>query len=73
MSADTLMKAVSKAKTLSEADQDRIGRELDAYVDALERLRADLQVGRQSLKAGLGKPLDMNDVITRARAVYERR
>ncbi|MBV9064861.1 MAG: hypothetical protein JO004_03720, partial [Methylobacteriaceae bacterium] len=57
MTSETLIRAVAKAQTLPSEDQERIGRELCAYVDDLQALRADLDAGIRSLDAGLGKSL----------------
>ena len=63
----TLELSVAKAAELPEADQERIGRDLLAYIDALAELRAKLQVGIEELDAGLGRPLDVEDVIRRGK------
>ena len=63
----TLELAVAKAAELPEADQERIGRDLLAHIDALAELRAKLQVGINELDAGLGRPLDVEDVIRRGK------
>lgn len=70
MSSETLTHAIAKVQQLPDADQERIGRELNAYIDDLHRLRADLTQGLRSLDAGLGKELDIEDVIARARAEH---
>jgi hypothetical protein len=70
MPAETLTRAIAKAQELSDADQERIGRELSAYIDDLGSLRADLADGLRSLDAGLGKELDIERVIARARAQH---
>jgi hypothetical protein len=63
----TLELAVAKAAELPEADQERIGRELLDYIEALAELRAELQIGIDQLDAGLGGPLDVEDVIRRGK------
>jgi hypothetical protein len=68
--SETLTHAIAKAQQLPDADQERIGRELSAYVDDLRNLRADLSEGLRSLDAGLGKELDIENVIARARAQH---
>jgi hypothetical protein len=70
MSSKTLTEAVAKAQLLPEFDQDRIGRDLNDYVDGLRRLRAELERGVRSLDAGFGKELDVESVITRANAEH---
>jgi hypothetical protein len=70
MMSKSLSDAVAKAEQLPEADQERIGRRLSEYVDELRALRADLEQGARSLDAGLGKELDIETVIAKARARY---
>ena len=70
MPSKTLDEAIAKAHELPEADQERIGRELSDYIDHLRALRSDLNEGLRSLDAGLGRPLDIEDVIARARATH---
>jgi hypothetical protein len=66
----TLELAISKALQLPEAAQERIGRELLNRIDTLEELRAEIEIGIKELDAGLGKPLDIEDVIRRARKAH---
>ena len=61
----TLKLAVAKVAELPEEAQERLGLELLDHLAALEKLRADLDVGIRQLDAGLGKPLDVEDVIRR--------
>jgi hypothetical protein len=68
MPSKTLDEAIAKAHELPEADQERIGRELNDYIDHLRALRSDISAGVQSLDAGFGRKLDIEDVIGRARA-----
>jgi len=70
MPSETLTRAIAKAKLLPDADQERIGRELSAFVDDLRNLRVDLSAGLRSLDAGLGKELDMEHIIARARTEH---
>ena len=58
------------ARQLPDVDQERIGRELSAYIDDLRVLRADLTQGISSLDGGLGKELAFEDVISRAHSAY---
>jgi hypothetical protein len=67
-----LEEAVAEVMTLPENDQEQIGRELLERVEKLRALRADLQAGIDSINAGHGKPLDIDDVIKRARSRYAR-
>jgi len=70
MSAKMLDQAIAKAHELPEADQERIGRELIDYIDHLQALREDINQGLRSLDAGLGRQLDIEEVIARARASH---
>jgi hypothetical protein len=63
----TLELAFRKAAALPEAAQEQIGRELIDYVDKLNALRADLDIGLRQLDAGQGKELDVEDLLRRAR------
>lgn len=70
MPSKTLDEAIAKAHELPEADQERIGRELNDYIDHLRALRSDISDGVRSLDAGFGRKLDIEDVIRRARATH---
>ncbi len=70
MSSKTLDEAIAKAHELPEEDQERLGRELNDYIDHLRAVRDDISAGIRSLDAGLGRTLDIEDVIRRARAMH---
>lgn len=59
--------AVAEAARLPETAQEKIGQELQAYVEKLHRLRGDVELGIRSLDAGAGKAVDIEDIIKRAR------
>jgi hypothetical protein len=63
----TLELALSKAAELPEAAQEQLGREILERLDALAALRTELEVGIRELDAGLGEPLDIEEVIAEAR------
>jgi hypothetical protein len=63
----TLELAMAKAAELPEAAQEVLGLNLLERIEAMARLRADLQAGIDELDAGLGRPLDIQDVIRRGR------
>ena len=63
----TLELAIAKAAELPEAAQDLIGQEILERIAELAELRAKIQVGIDELDAGLGRPLDVEDVIRRGR------
>lgn len=67
-----LQEAISEAEALPETAQDRIGRELLAHMKKLRTLRTDVQRGIDSLDAGAGRALDIEDVIARARTEHGR-
>jgi hypothetical protein len=69
----TLERALAEVAKLPGPTQERIGRELLAHVEKLHALRADLEQGIRSLDAGEGKPLDLEDVLARARARHAER
>jgi hypothetical protein len=58
---------MAKAGELPETVQELLGRELLERLDALSRLRAEIEVGIRELDAGQGEPLDIEEVITQAR------
>jgi hypothetical protein len=70
MPSKALDQAFAKAHELSEADQERVGRELSDYIDHLRALRSDIDQGLRSLNAGHGREVDIEDVIARARAAH---
>ena len=72
MTAKTLTEAVAKARALPQTDQERIARDLDRYVDGLASLREKIDRGIRSLDAGLGKELNIGDIIARANAGHAR-
>jgi len=70
MPSKTLDEAIAKAQQLPEADQERLGRELNDYIDHLRALRSDIAAGIRSLDAGLGRKINIEEVIGRARATH---
>ena len=67
MTSKSLSRAFAKAAELPPADQERLGRELDAYIKDLHDLRAMLDEGEQALDKELGTELDIDQVIAQAR------
>ncbi len=63
---------MAEVENLPAAAQERIGEELMLHVEKLHRLRAKLDKGIASLERGEGRKLDIEDVISRARAQYGR-
>src|SRR6266567_2815846 len=63
----TMMKtwelAITKAAELPEAAQEQIGRELLERIDTIAELRAAIEVGVRELDAGIGRALDMDELI----------
>jgi len=70
MPSKTLDEAFAKAHQLPEEDQEHLGRELNDYIDHLRALRSDIRAGIHSLDAGLGRKLNIEDVIARAHATH---
>jgi len=64
---NTLQRAIAEAGRLPDDAQERIGRELLAYLERLHALREDIGQGIRSLDAGLGREIDIAAVIQRAR------
>jgi hypothetical protein len=64
----TLELAIAKAAALPEAAQEALGREILKHIDDLAALRADIEIGIQQLDAGLGRELDLKELLQRARA-----
>jgi hypothetical protein len=70
MTSKTLDEAIAKAQQLPEADQERLGRDLNDDIDHLRALRSDIVAGVRSLDAGLGRKINIEDVIARTRATH---
>ena len=69
---NALKEALSQVEDLPSAAQEKIGEELLLHVEKRRRLLAKLEKGVSSLDRGEGRELDVNNVIKRARARYER-
>jgi hypothetical protein len=69
----TLELAIRKAASLPEAAQEQLGRELLERIDTLDELRAEIEIGMRELDAGMGKELDVEDVIRQARNEHARK
>ena len=69
----TLEIAISKASNLPEAAQEQLGRELLERIETLEQLRGEIEVGIRELDAGLGKELDIEEVIGQAHREHAKR
>jgi hypothetical protein len=67
-----LENAIARVATLPPAAQEKIGEELLLHVEKVERLRAALDKGIQSLDRGEGREVNIQKVIKRARALYGR-
>jgi hypothetical protein len=59
----TLEEAIAEVAALPDADQEQIGRRLLSHVERLRRLREELDKGVRSLDAGLGKRLNIDELI----------
>jgi signal transduction histidine kinase len=67
-----LRDAIARVEALPEAEQERIARELIDYLDKLNALRAEVEIGVRQLDAGESGELDIEDVIRQAREEYGR-
>ena len=68
----TLEMALSKAASLPEAAQEALGRELLERIDELTQLRAEIEVGLKELDAGLGKELNVEELLRELHAEHAR-
>jgi hypothetical protein len=68
-----LKEAVAEVERLPEADQEIIGRKMLEHVEKLRLLRDDIDAGIRSLDAGIGRELDIDDVISVAHQQHARR
>ena len=59
----TLELAISKAAELPEAAQEALGREMLRRIQALDELRAEIDIGIRELDAGLGRELDIEELL----------
>ena len=55
--------AIAEVATLSDADQEQIGRQLLLHVEKLRLLREEIDKGIRSLDAGKGTPLDIEEFL----------
>jgi hypothetical protein len=60
---NALKLAIAKAAALPEAAQEQLGREMLERIDALSKLRAEIDIGIRELDAGRGKKLDIEELI----------
>jgi hypothetical protein len=68
MTAENLRKVLTKAAALPAADQERVARNLDAYLDDLATLRGMIDEAGRSLDAGEGKEINIDAFLARLRA-----
>ena len=59
----TLEQAIAQISRLPDADQEQIGRKLLSHVEKLTALRDEIDKGVQSLDAGTGSALNMEDFL----------
>jgi len=64
--------AMAKAAGLPEAAQEQLGRELLERIEALTRLRAEIDIGIRELDAGLGEELDIEEFIEQLHDAHAR-
>ena len=66
----TLEQAIAQISRLPDADQEQIGRKLLSHVEKLNALRAEIDKGINSLDAGEGSALDIEDFHRRKNSGY---
>jgi hypothetical protein len=59
-----LQLAITKAAALPEAAQEQLGRELLDRIDQFNELREAIEFGVRELDAGLGRELDIEELIS---------
>jgi hypothetical protein len=59
----TLELAISKAAELPEEAQEALGRDMLRRIQAFDELRAEIDIGIRQLDAGLGRELDMEELL----------
>ena len=64
----TLEDAIAALSKLPDDDQEQIGRKLLTHVERIGQLRAELDSGIRSLKAGEGKELDIDRFLSEKRS-----
>jgi hypothetical protein len=64
----TLELAMERAAALPEAAQERLALDMLDYLARLSELRTEIDAGIRELDSGLGRPLDIEEVIRNARA-----
>jgi hypothetical protein len=69
----TLELAIAKAAALPEAAQEQIAYALLERIDTLAGLKSAIDEGVAELDAGLGTPLDVEEIIREAHAEYASR
>jgi hypothetical protein len=62
-----LEEAIVEVAALPADDQEKIGREIIAHVEKLRALRADLDLGIQSLDRGEGREVTLEEILRLAR------
>jgi hypothetical protein len=71
MTTKTLKLAMDKAAELPRQAQEEIAREVLERVNTIEQMRSALRIGLEQLDAGLGQPLDINELLRRAHQEHE--
>jgi len=68
--SETFQTAVQEVATLSEVDQESIGRSMLSHVEKLAQLRTEIKRGIVSLDVKKGKPLSLETFLSLARMRY---
>lgn len=65
-----MQQAIASVASLPESDQEKIGQQVLEHVSKLKALRTQLAKGLESLDAGRGRPIDIEEFIRRTRDQY---
>lgn len=65
---DALERAIAELSKLPAADQEQIGRQLLTHVERIRQLRVELDKGIQSLDAGKGRELNIDQFLAGKRS-----
>jgi hypothetical protein len=65
MVAKSVELAVAALASLPERDQDRMARQLLAYIERLLQLRIEIDKGSRGFETGAGETLDIEDFLRR--------
>jgi hypothetical protein len=67
-----LERALAEVTSLPDSGQEEIGRKLLSHVERLRALRSELDKGIRSLDTGQGRVVDIESLLSEARAAHGR-